>query len=98
MRAHGSGPTSMSVMVMLAQVPDPGNGKKPPGFEKFSVILQWAAYIGIALCVFGLIVCAAQMAIEHRSGGSGGIGGGVAKVMIACILIGSASGIVSALV
>lgn len=81
----------------LAQVPNPGRGKQPPGFDKFALLMSWVAYIGFAVCVLGLIVCGATMAIEHRNGGSGGMGGRVGQVMIGCIIIGTASGIVTAL-
>ena len=83
---------------VLAQVPDPGSGKKPPGFEKFNTILSWAAWIAIGVCVLGLIICGGKMAIEHRSGGGGGLQGQVGSVMIGCVLIGTAAGIVQALI
>jgi hypothetical protein len=51
----------------------------------------------LGCCVLGFIICAATVAISHRSGGGGDVGGRVGSVMVACILIGSASALVTAL-
>jgi hypothetical protein len=81
-----------------AAVPDVGSGKEPPGFDKLKIMLSWAAYLGIVACVAGLIICGGTMALEHRNGGGGGIGGRVGAIMGGCVLIGTASAIVAALV
>lgn len=82
---------------LVAQVPNPGHGTPPPGFDKFVTVLRWVTAISLGCCVLGFIICAATVAISHRSGGGGDVGGRVGSVMVACILIGSASALVTAL-
>jgi hypothetical protein len=85
------------LMRLLLDVPNPGHGSPPPGFDKFVTILKWLTAVSLGFCVLGFIVCAASIAVSHRSGGGGDAGGRVGSVMLACILIGSASAIVTAL-
>ena len=77
--------------------PDPGSGEAPPGVgEKVLTLLKWVAYLASAACVAGLIVTAARMAIAHRRGDDTNVSQ-LGWVLGACVLIGSASGIVGAL-
>jgi hypothetical protein len=87
----------VTVTNALAAVPDPGHGTAPPGFDKFLVVLRWVTAIALGFCVLGFIMCAATIAISHRNGGGGNVGERVGSVMMACILIGAASAIVTAL-
>jgi hypothetical protein len=83
---------------LLAQIPDPGHGKPPPGVsEKVLTLLQWGTWIALVCCVAGFIICAGKLAIARTEGG-GDAGGGVVRVMAACILVGSAAGIVRLLI
>lgn len=89
---------NVAALQVLAQVPNPGRGTPPPGFDKFLVILKWAAAVSLGMCVLGFLACAATIAVQHRTGaGMGDHGSRVGAVMAACILVGSASAIVTAL-
>lgn len=85
-------------LTVFAQVPDPGSGKKPPGSDNFLTILQWAAWIAFGVCVLGVIIAGASMAVQHRQGRGGEQAAQLGWVLAGCIVIGSASGLVGALV
>lgn len=79
-------------------VPNPGGGVAPPGVaDKVLTILQWIAYLATAACVAGLLYSAGKMALAHRRGDDTNISQ-LGWVFAACLLIGSASAIVSALI
>ncbi|MGC5335020.1 hypothetical protein ACPXCB_30980 [Micromonospora sp. DT62] len=80
-------------------VPNPGGGVAPPGVVQSNVleILQWIAWLATAACVGGIIYSAAKMAIAHRRGDDTNVAQ-LGWVFAACILIGSASTIVGALI
>lgn len=83
---------------VLAAVPDPGTGEAPPGSEGFLIILRWVAWLVFALCVLGVLITAATMALQNRRGEGGEHASRLGWVLGACILAGSASGLVGALV
>lgn len=89
---------SMKAVAVLAAVPDPGNGRQPPGGEKILTILQWSAWLALAICVVGVIVAGGTMAVQHRHGGGGEHAAKLGWVFGGCIVVGSASALVSALV
>lgn len=67
-----------------------------PGVNNLQTIIGYAAWIATGVCIIGLIVAGARMAISHRRGDSehmGAIGG----VVAACIVIGSAASLVGSL-
>ena len=79
-------------------VPNPGSGEAPPGVGgKVLTILRWIAYLASAACVGGVLYTAGKMAISHRRGDDTNVSQ-LGWVLGACVLIGSASGIVSALI
>lgn len=85
--------------MVLAGVPNPGGGVAPPGAEKFTLVLSWGAWVAVACCVAGVLVIAGMMAIRHRRGDGGAeAASGLTWVLFACVLIGSASALVGALV
>lgn len=87
-----------SYSALLAGIPDPGQGVAPPGSEGLLEILSWAAWIAFGVCVLGVIICGAAMAVASRRSGDGGEHGSrLAWVLAGCIVIGSASGLVGAL-
>src|SRR5437016_819860 len=99
---------AMSHMVMdlltpvLSQCTSPtdcfGRGNAPPGFEKLILIGQWVLWIATAVCVIGLVVVGAQMAIAHQHGELQQHGKRLGAVMLGIIVIGTASGITAALI
>ena len=89
---------AVAALSVFAQVPDPGQGKKPPGSDKFLTILQWGAWIAFGMCVLGVIVAGASMAVQHRHGSGGEHAARLAWVAAGCVVVGSASAFVGALV
>jgi hypothetical membrane protein len=59
-----------------------------------ATLLGWGKWIGLAMCVAGLIVAGAMMAIQSRRGEGGEHVGTIGKVLAAVILIGAAGAIV----
>jgi hypothetical protein len=90
--------TISSVLDIIAQVPNPGQGQKPPGASGLEKILSWAAWIAVLVCVLGVLVAGAMMAIQHRRGEGGESVSRLGWVFAGCIVIGSASALVGALV
>lgn len=81
---------------IIAQIPNPGNGAQPPGTKGFQTILQWAAWIGLAVCVLGVIIAGGSMAVASRRGEGGEHMSRLGWVLGGCIVIGAASGLVGA--
>ena len=81
---------------IIAAVPNPGQGSQPPGTEGFQTILKWAAWVGLAICVLGVIVAGGAMAISSRRGEGGEHMSRLGWVLGGCIVIGAASGLVGA--
>lgn len=87
-----------SALEIIAQVPNPGQGSKPPGSGGIEKILSWAAWVAVVVCVLGVIIAGATMAIQHRRGEGGESMARLGWVLGGCIVIGSASALVGALV
>ena len=83
---------------IIAQVPNPGQGTKPPGSDGITKILSWAAWVAVVVCVLGVIIAGATMAVQHRRGEGGESMARLGWVLGAAIVIGSASALVGALV
>ena len=83
---------------VAAEVPNPGAGTAPPGSAEFNKILGWAAWLGFAVCVLGVIVTGAMMALASRDGRGGEHGTRLLWVLAGCVVIGSASGLVGTFV
>lgn len=82
-----------------APPPDPGSGEVPPGEvgAKITLILQWVAWFATAAFVGAILYTAVRMAIAHRRGDETNIAQ-LGWVLFACVLGGSASAIVAALI
>jgi hypothetical protein len=68
---------------------------QPPGTEGLNLIMGWAKWVALAICVLGLIAAGAMMAINQRRGEggehTGRIGmalGGVVVISAAATLVG----------
>jgi len=90
-------PTTTTTTPTSAAVPNP-TGAPPPGSEKLLMILNWAAWLAAGAAVAGIFLVAGLMAIQHQHGRGGEHGAKLMWVMGGCVLIGSGSGIVGALV
>lgn len=90
--------TASEVAFHLAGVPDPGAGQAPPGAEGFVSILGWAKWVALGVCVLGLIVAGATMAIQSRRGEGGEHMGKIGMVLAGVIVISAATSLVGFLV
>jgi type IV secretory pathway VirB2 component (pilin) len=89
---------NVAVLQLIAQVPDPGSGKKPPGADGLTDILSWAAWIAFGVCVLGVIIAGGAMAMGSRRGEGGEHMSRLGWALGGCIVIGAASSLVGALV
>jgi hypothetical protein len=79
-------------------VVDPGQGVAPPGAEGIVTIVQWVAWTVLAVCVLGVLLVGARMAVAHRRGEGAEHAVSLAYVLGGAVLVGSASGLIAALV
>ncbi|MCY9785694.1 hypothetical protein KIK06_17550 [Nocardiopsis sp. EMB25] len=79
-------------------VPDPGTGSAPPGFEGFITLLEWTKWISLGICVVGLMIAGATMAINSRRGEGGEHLGKLGMVLGGVVVISAAASIISFLV
>ena len=78
--------------------PSGGAGAAPPGMSAgINTILQWAQYLGYGVSMLGLIAAGAMMAVAHNRGTVGEHGAKIATAVGSAIVIGSATGLISAL-
>jgi peptidoglycan/LPS O-acetylase OafA/YrhL len=82
------------ILAAALQVPNVGTGTTPPFGDDLLTILKWIAWIATAACVLGILMVAATMAIRHQRGEGGQHLAGLGWVLLACILIGTASALV----
>ena len=78
-------------------VPDPGKGEAPPGSDGLVTILKWVFYIASAMCVLGVLIAGGMMAISVQRGSGGEHVSRLGWALGGCIVIGSASALVGAL-
>jgi hypothetical protein len=71
----------------------------PPDVKtKVQTLVDWVTTIAISICILGVIVAGAMMAIGQRRGEGGEHAARLGWVLAGCIVIGCASGLVRALV
>ncbi|WP_216363758.1 hypothetical protein [Subtercola boreus] len=86
--------TGHLVPAFLADVPNPGSGTMPPGFEAFTTIMGWAKWLGLGVAVVGLIILGVTMTVSARRGEGGEIGGWLGRLLVGVIIISAAFTIV----
>ena len=84
--------------ITLLAVVDPGTGIQPPGTQGIVTAMGYVSWVVCALCVTGVLLVAARMALHHRQGIGGAHMSGLAWVLAACILVAAGSGVVGALI
>jgi hypothetical protein len=90
--------TTPSATADVLAVLDPGQGVAPPGAEGIATIVQWVAWTVLAVCVVGVLLVAGRMAVAHRRGEGGQYAAELGLVLGGAVLVGSASGLIAALV
>ncbi|GAA1707598.1 hypothetical protein GCM10009745_64340 [Kribbella yunnanensis] len=75
----------------------PLGGERPPGAEKLDLVIDWVRWIAFTICVLGILIAGAMMAVGQRRGEGGEHAARLGWVLAACIVIGSASLLVGAL-
>lgn len=74
-------------------IPDP-DPTQPPGADGILAILGWVKWIALAVCVIGLIIAGAMLAINSRRGEGGEIAGRVVMALVGVIIISAAAALV----
>lgn len=78
-------------------VPDP-EPVQPPGTSGFTTIMGWVKWVALAVCVIGIIVAGALMAINSRRGEGGEHAGRIGFALGGVIVISAAASLVGFLV
>ena len=79
-----------------APVPPVGTGNPPFG-GKISTLLGWLRWLVLVACIAGIFITGGRMAIAWRGGNDANVAQ-LGWVMLGCILVGTASQIVGALI
>ncbi len=95
-----AGPTALLTIPgqAYAAAPQPGS-QQPPGTEGLTTMLNWGGWTVSFVCVAGILIVAAMMALKHRRGEGGAEAmGALGWVLGACVLGSAAGPIASALI
>lgn len=71
---------------------------QPPGTEGVTTILGWLKWVALAICVIGLIVAGALMAIQSRRGEGGEHAGKIGMALGGVIVISAATSLIGFLI
>jgi type IV secretory pathway VirB2 component (pilin) len=74
-------------------------GIEPPtdASSGIKTVVGWVTWIAFSICILGVVIAGAMMAIGQRRGEGGEHAARLGWVLAACIVIGSAAGLVGAL-
>ena len=73
------------------------NPKAIPGLTMVQSVIGYVAWAAAALCLIGLIIAGAMMAVSYRRGNPD-VGGRLGQVAAGCLIVGSASTLVGAFI
>jgi len=90
--------TVSQIVNTVSDVPDPGNGSAPPGFEKFTAVMGWVKWVALGVAVIGIIVIGAKLTIGANRGEGGQHLGALGTAMVGVIVIAGAASLVGFLV
>lgn len=85
-------------LALPSAVPDPGEGKMPPGFDRFIDVMGWAKWLALGALVLALIAAGVMMSINQRRGEGGEDASRIIKVLLGAILVSAAVSIIGFLV
>ncbi len=74
--------------------PDPAT---PPGASQFETVVGWIKWIALTVCIIGIIIGGALMAIKSRSGEGGEQLGRIGMALAGVVIISGAFALVTAL-
>jgi type IV secretory pathway VirB2 component (pilin) len=74
-----------------------GGGQRPPGADKLDLVIDWVRWIAFSVCVLGILIAGAMMAVGQRRGEGGEHAARLGWVLAACIVIASSTLLVGAL-
>lgn len=78
----------MNFFVTLAQLPDPDPAAPP--IEGLTSVLAWAKWLGLFVCILGLIAGGATMAVSASRGDGLTMGKQIAFPILGAIIVGGA--------
>ena len=91
----------MMLAHLISEVPSllpiDGPGTPPPGADKLDKVIDWVRWIAFSICVLGILIAGAMMAVGQRRGEGGEHAARLGWVLAACVVIGSASLLVKGL-
>ncbi|KJL40882.1 MAG: hypothetical protein CMH84_00715 [Nocardioides sp.] len=86
-----------AALLPQADIPNPAP-VQPPGTNGFVTIMGWVKWVALAVCVIGIIVAGALMAINSRRGEGGEHAGRIGFALGGVIVISAAASLVGFLV
>lgn len=75
-------------------VPNPGDGSRPPGAEKFETIMSWGKWAALGVCVMALIFAGAKLGLGNRHGDGSEHAGRIGSVLIGTAIVAGAFSII----
>lgn len=89
--------TAAVAVEVTASLPDP-DPVQPPGTGGIATAMGWLKWVALAVCIIGLLVAGAMMAIQSRRGEGGEHAGKIAWALGGVIVISAATSLVAFLV
>lgn len=85
--------STQALSLLPLEVPSP-KPIQPPGTEGFTTILGWAKWVALAICILGLFMAGALMAVQSRRGEGGEHAGKIGMALGGVIVISAAASLV----